>query len=176
MAEDEQVGTKYLWVAQGGILEMHGQEKHSWTYLEDHLVRNGIAADNLTWIQDKQSDTLVGNRMIFQVLSAEGDLQDIYHVDNGTENFDDLSDFLRDHVEPDNIVIFFTDFVFFLSDAFFNVLKPYGINATNNIDSDQLLQTENDKRHSQIAGLFNTQGQADMASISPDADGTFHHG
>ena len=176
MAEDEQVGTKYLWVAQGGILEMHGREKHSWTYLEDHLVRNGIAADNLTWIQDKQSDTLVGNRMIFQVLSAEGDLQDIYHVDNGTENFDDLSDFLRDHVEPDNIVIFFTDFVFFLSDAFFNVLKPYGINATNNIDSDQLLQTENDKQYSQIAGLFNTQGQADMASISPDADGTFHHG
>ena len=55
MIEDSQVGTKYLWVAHGGVLEMHGKEKHSWTYLEDHLVRNGIAADNLTWIQDKLS-------------------------------------------------------------------------------------------------------------------------
>ena len=32
--DETDVGTKFLWVANEGVLEMHGEEKHSWTHLE----------------------------------------------------------------------------------------------------------------------------------------------
>ena len=42
--DETDVGTKFLWVANEGVLEMHGEEKHSWTHLEvgylpSYLVR-----------------------------------------------------------------------------------------------------------------------------------------
>ena len=175
MEEQDTVGTKYLWVSNEGVLEMHGKEKHSWTYLEDHLVRNGIAADNLTWIQDKNSDTLIGNRMIFQMLSAEGDLRELYHIDNQGD-VNGLNTWLSDNLEPENVVVFFTDFVYYLSEEFFNVLSPYGINASNGIDTSELFASEINSKYSQIAGIFNTKGQADMKWATPEADGTFHFG
>ena len=50
------VGRKFLWAAEGGVLELHGEEKKSWTHLADHLPRNGIAADDLVWLQNSRQE------------------------------------------------------------------------------------------------------------------------
>ena len=34
------VGKKYLWCAKGSVCEIHGKEKTSWTYLNDHLFKD----------------------------------------------------------------------------------------------------------------------------------------
>ena len=104
--------------------------------------------------------------MIFQQLSSEGDLKELFHIDNGTTDFTDLTDFLQALSDGD-VVVFFTDFVYFLTDEFFNILKPYGVNTTNGIDTSGLFANEDSRKYSQIAGVFNTKGQADMDSISP---------
>ena len=66
--ESDRPGRKWLWGAPGGVIELHGQEKKSWTYLSDHLVRNGVAADNLLWEQNQSKDTVMGNRLVFHAL------------------------------------------------------------------------------------------------------------
>ena len=39
MVDHHHVGTKYLWVSAGGVLEMHGREKLPWTHLNEHIFR-----------------------------------------------------------------------------------------------------------------------------------------
>ena len=70
MSEHSMVGTKYLWCGSDCVLEMHGKEKKSWTYLDDHLFRDSIPADNLEFYQDRWTDTFIyGNRLVFHALS-----------------------------------------------------------------------------------------------------------
>ena len=66
--ESDKVGRKFLWGAPGGVVELHGQEKRSWTHLADHLFRNGVAADDLLWEQNQNTDTTIGNRLVFHAL------------------------------------------------------------------------------------------------------------
>ena len=40
MVDHHHVGTKYLWVSSGGVLEMHGRQKLPWTHLTEHIFRN----------------------------------------------------------------------------------------------------------------------------------------
>ena len=88
MNEHSMVGTKYLWCGPDCVLELHGKEKKSWTYLEDHLFRNSIPADNIEFYQDRFADTvIIGNRLVFHVVSAEGDLRDIFYLENGATNY-----------------------------------------------------------------------------------------
>lgn len=52
MVDHHQVGTKYLWVSTGGVLEMHGKEKLSWTHLEEHIFRDNVPAEGRLLIKD----------------------------------------------------------------------------------------------------------------------------
>ena len=71
MDEHVMVGTKYLWCSDDCVLEMHGAAKKSWTYLDDHLFRDSIPADNLQFHQSRSTDTgVTGNRLVFHALSA----------------------------------------------------------------------------------------------------------
>ena len=67
MTADHHVGVKYLWVADSGVLEMHGQERTSWTHLNDHLFKNSIPSEVLQFNQNKnQADdggVFVGQRL-----------------------------------------------------------------------------------------------------------------
>ena len=57
MPRDAHAGYKYLWVGRNGVLEMHGEEKKSWTWLDDHLCANSVCAVGLEWQQSK--DTVI---------------------------------------------------------------------------------------------------------------------
>jgi len=83
MPENHHAGTKYLWAASNGVLEMHGKEKHHWTHLNEHIFKNSIPAESLEFRQDINSETFLGNRLVIHVLSAEGDLKDIVTAENG---------------------------------------------------------------------------------------------
>ena len=172
MVEDIMAGTKYLWCSNDCVLEMHGKEKKSWTHLADHLFRNSIAADDLVFNQDKDTKTvnIVGNRLVFHAISAEGDLRDTTHINNGETYFEDLSNWIAEYNIAGNSILFFTDFVYELTDELKDILSSVGI------DISDLMTTENDRKYTQIAGIFNTQGQNDLKSISPTEDGLFHFG
>jgi len=77
------------------VLEMHGKEKLSWTHLTEHIFRDSIPAEALEFQQLKNTDVFMGNRIVFHVLSAEGDLKDIKTTDDG-ESLDEIADFLDD--------------------------------------------------------------------------------
>ena len=67
MPMDHHVGVKYLWVADSGVLEMHGQEKTHWTHLNEHLFKNSVPAEELLFQQNKNladdGGTLIGQRL-----------------------------------------------------------------------------------------------------------------
>ena len=63
MQEHDMVGTKYLWVADNGVLELHGKEKVSWTHLDEHLFKDNVPAEQLYFRQTKDSPTVLGNRL-----------------------------------------------------------------------------------------------------------------
>jgi len=80
-------GHKYLHVAQGGTLEMHGAEKLPWTTLDEHIFRDSVPAEQLIMRVTRGihiDNERFGNRLIFHVLSAEGDLKEHLAVANGT--------------------------------------------------------------------------------------------
>ena len=63
MSNNHQAGTKYLWVGNEGVLEMHGEEKLSWTHLDEHLFRDNVAAEQLHFQQFQWAETFLGNRL-----------------------------------------------------------------------------------------------------------------
>ena len=172
MVEDVTAGTKYLWCSNDCVLEMHGKDKKSWTHLADHLFRNNIAADDLIFNQDKDTKqvNIIGNRLVFHAISAEGDLRDTASINNGETNFHNLTNWLEENHIDENSILFFTDFVYELTDDLKDILLGFGIDISG------LMTTENNRKYSQIAGIFNTHGQSDFKSISPSDDGLFHFG
>ena len=173
MTEHPHVGTKYLWCASDCVLEMHGKEKQSWTYLEDHLFRNSIPADNIEFYQDGQSASGVnGNRLVFHVVSAEGDLRDMFYLENGSTDYAGLEAWIASYDKDDNIFLFFTDFLFELSQEIADILGEHGIDS---IQLNGLLANENSRKFSQIAGVFNSSGESDFKFVSPDGQ-DFHSG
>ena len=116
MEESHHVGTKYLWVANNGVLEMHGKEKVSWTHLNEHIFRDNIPVEQLFWRQHRWganihsgNDNHIGNRLVFHVLSEEGDLKDTYQFRNGTHT-DEIQSYV-DSFDDNEIFLFFSDYV-----------------------------------------------------------------
>ena len=91
-----------------------------------------------------------GNRLVVHILSAEGNLKENYEVKTGEDlwtlgkNLNELSN--------DEIVLFVTDFVYELTDAFRHLLEHYGFSYDL---FDPLFANENTKKYSMVAGLFN---------------------
>ena len=63
MEEHHQVGTKYLWLASGGTVELHGREKTSWTHLSEHIFKDNVPAEQLRFHQWRNSPIPLGNRL-----------------------------------------------------------------------------------------------------------------
>ena len=68
MDNHDMVGRKYLWTGSGGTLEMHGKDKKSWTKLNEHLFKDSVAVEKLSWYQTRWQDTYMGNRLVVHVL------------------------------------------------------------------------------------------------------------
>ena len=171
MPSVDNVGRKFLWAAPGGVLELHGKEKKSWTHLSDHLVRNGIAADDLIWEQHQQAQTMNGNRLVFHVLSAEGDLRDTFALDSGSNNFEDLSIWIDYYHNENNVFAFWTDFYYELTSNLDRVLSPF----MDTSELSTILRDSSITKYTQIAGVFNEKGQSKFAAQRPVSSG-FHSG
>ncbi|CBY20187.1 unnamed protein product [Oikopleura dioica] len=131
-AMEQDMGVKYLHADEGGVIELHGKEKHHWTHLENHLFANSVAVEQLEWLQDRTNDgqgawpdidNRAGFRMVFHILSKEGDLKDTFSVPDGET--DGLSDFLN-QFDDEEIILFFTDFKYTLTDNFVSTLAEKG--------------------------------------------------
>ena len=80
------VGYKWLWAAGNGTVEIHGKEKKPWTWLDGgHLYSNNTPTDNLHFVQSKKTWPMVGNQLVFHVLSAEGDIKEIFAIPSGKD-------------------------------------------------------------------------------------------
>ena len=78
---DEHVGYKYLWAGPRSTLELHGKEKRSWTHLDGgHIYRDNTPTDEHLFEQHKASRPMAGHRLVFHILSAEGDIKDIFAI------------------------------------------------------------------------------------------------
>ena len=61
---------------EGGLIEIHGKEKASWTYLNDHLFAQNQPVK--TQIRQETGWYAIENwgpRLVFHIFSAEGDLR-----------------------------------------------------------------------------------------------------
>ena len=115
-------GHKYLHVAQGGTLEMHGAEKRPWTTLDEHIFRDSVPAEQLIMRVTRGihiDNERFGNRLIFHVLSAEGDLKEHLAVANGTSVQDVKA--MVDSLENEEVVYLHNwslNFIFFFHHFF----------------------------------------------------------
>ena len=68
---------------------MHGKEKVSWSTLNEHIFRNNVPAEELRFLQTRGIN-LNGagfeNRLIFHILTAEGDLMEVFKVESEPKN------------------------------------------------------------------------------------------
>ena len=85
----------------------------------------------------------------------------------------ELTDFVAKYSKDDNTFLFFTDFVYELTQEVVDILVANGVDA-NGLNS--LLADENKRKYSQIGGLFNQKGQSDLKFVTPTDDGKFHFG
>ena len=169
-------GNKYIWLTTDGVMEIHGKEKLSWTQLNDHIFRDNIAAEQLEFYQNKNVNvdgTAVSNRLIFHILSAEGDLREVVFTSNGgTMDSVQAAIDAAVAIDPETVVLFTTDFIFELNASVKTFFTNYGFAAA---DFDVLLGDEDSRKFSQIGGVFNMAGETSLVSISPSA-GVMHMG
>ena len=163
---------------------MHGKKKLPWTWLDgDHIYKDNTPTDKLQYKQSAFTYPFVGHRLVFHILSAEGDLKDIFAVKSKyTPSFNDdrdeiyktmaeMKEILRNlEDEPihkqghrGNIVFFFTDFHFPLydpehpdSNGIRELLGEYGFENHAEKWTD-IESNEANKEFTLITGLFNTK-------------------
>ena len=165
------------------MLEIHGKKKLPWTWLDgNHIYKDNTPTDKLTFKQSSFTFPFVGHRLVFHILSAEGDLKDIFAVrskytpsfnddrDQIYKTMDEMKEILRDlKNEPiqeqgyrGNIVFFFTDFHFPMydidhpeSNGIRELLEEYGFE--NHAEKwAEIESTAANKEFTLITGLFNT--------------------
>ena len=102
--------------------------------------------------------------------SAEGDLRETFALANGATNFNALIEWLTLYEGNDNFFLFFTDFVYELTNELASILGQFGIDLSG------LLVDENTRKYSQVGGIFTQNGESKLISISPDENGMFHYG
>ena len=78
-------------VYRGSLKEPHGyqwsspiephKEKKSWTHLDGgHLYQENTPTDPLSFQQLKNTKPMVAHRLVFHILTAEGDLKDTFAI------------------------------------------------------------------------------------------------
>ena len=74
-------------------------------------------------------------------------------------------------MKGDEVIIFTQDFVFELTNEIVAFFESHGFTEVA-----PLMNLENNRKYSQIAGIFNFQGQRDIQIISPKETGQMHNG
>ena len=182
--EAENIDGKCHSVKRLKVIEMHGKKKLPWTWLDgNHIYKDNTPTDKLQYKQSAFTYPFVGHRLVFHILSAEGDLKDIFAVKSQyTPSFNDhrdeiyktmaeMKEILRSlEDEPinqqghrGNIVFFFTDFHFPLydpdhleSNGIRELLAEYGFENHDAAWAD-IESSEANKEFTLITGLFNTK-------------------
>ena len=173
---DRDFGYKYFHCDKDGVVEVHGKEKHHWTHLEDHLFKNSVAVEQLNWSQDRNNNPATQlrgqKRMVFHVLSAEGDLKDTFSIKTGDEITEEVKNMLSlENLKNGEIVIFFTDLQYSLTSAFRVLLENLGFQNSVSFATkfSEASATFHKKKWSQIAGIINTgNGQSDLQTSIPE--------
>ena len=130
-------GNKYIWLTTDGVMEMHGKEKVAWTQLDEHIFRDNVAAEQLVFYQNKNvqlDGTAVSNRLVFHILSAEGDLRDVAYVATGASiTTAQTAIDAAVAIDPETVVLFTTDFVFELNEDVKSFFTNYGFFTNNGL-------------------------------------------
>ena len=108
-------------------------------------------------------------RLIFHVLSKEGDLKDTFFV-NHRSSVQPLADFI-DQFDDEEIFIFFVDFFYGVTQELIDILGPFEFQD----DLGLLMENEDSRDFSQFAGAFTRSGQKFFDVISPE-NGLMHLG
>ena len=169
------------------VLEIHGKKKLPWTWLDGHhIYRDNTPTDKLEFKQSYRTFPFVGHRLVFHILSAEGDLKDIYavrskytpsfsgndtHKNEIYKTMAEMKDILRDLKDEEihksdgyrgNIIFFFTDFHFPLYDSGHpesNGLRDLleEYGFENHADKWAVIESSDEnKNFTLVTGLFNT--------------------
>lgn len=80
---------------------------------------------------------------------------------------------LVNSLEDEEVILFTTDFLFELTNQLKDFLVSYGFSEN---DLTSLMATEARRKYSQIGGVFNLNGQADLTAVWPDDNGKMHQG
>ena len=72
---------------KGGLLEIHGKEKHSWSHLNDHLFANNQPIPTQVRQEKIYHIKEWGPRLVIQIFSGEGDLRTLksFRLDGKSE-------------------------------------------------------------------------------------------
>ena len=62
---------------EGGLIEVHGKEKMSWTHLSDHLFANNQPVPAVERVEKNWQNIEWGPRIVLHILNAEGDLREV---------------------------------------------------------------------------------------------------
>ena len=64
-------------VLEGGLIEIHGKEKMSWTHLSDHLFAKNQPVPVVERVEKNWQNIAWGPRIVLHILNAEGDLREV---------------------------------------------------------------------------------------------------
>ena len=62
---------------EGGLIEIHGKEKMSWTHLSDHLFAKNQPVPVVERVEKNWQNIEWGPRIVLHILNAEGDLREV---------------------------------------------------------------------------------------------------
>ena len=68
---------KAVLVLEGGLIEIHGKEKMSWTHLSDHLFAKNQPVPAVERVEKNWQNIEWGPRIVLHILNAEGDLREV---------------------------------------------------------------------------------------------------
>ena len=68
---------KGILVLEGGLIEIHGKEKMSWTHLSDHLFAKNQPVPVVERVEKNWQNIEWGPRIVLHILNAEGDLREV---------------------------------------------------------------------------------------------------
>ena len=80
---------------------------------------------------------------------------------------------LVNSLQDEEVILFTTDFLFELTNQLKDFLVSYGFSES---DLTLLMATEARRKYSQIGGVFNLKGQADLTAVWPEDNGKMHKG
>ena len=153
MPEDKYVGTKWLWAYQGGTLEIHGKEKLGWSHITDHVFADSVPVNNFEIRQNKDTLPFIGNRLVFHILSPNGDIREITSFPSSTSY--EIVSFMNG-IRPRDIILCLTDGFFPMNSDLATFLQSRVSSIGTSLT--ELLSSDYAQSHSQFAFIYRQGG------------------